>query len=87
MKICALAVVLAYFCQISDAYVFTEKPNQVIWGIEGEPLELNCAVDESWQVFFFCIFWLISMTNFTYLLNECYRIFRKTFISIIDIYR
>ena len=51
MKICALAVVLAYFCQISGAYVFTEKPNQVIWGIEGDPLELNCAVDESWQVF------------------------------------
>ena len=76
MKICALAVVLAYFCQISDAYVFTEKPNQVIWGIEGDPLELNCAVDESWQVFF-CIFWLISMTNFTYLLNECYSYFAK----------
>ena len=51
MKICALAVVLAYFCHISEAYVFTEKPNQVIWGIEGGPLELNCAVDESWQVF------------------------------------
>ena len=51
MKICALAVVLAYFCHISEAYVFTEKPNQVIWGNEGDPLELNCAVDESWQVF------------------------------------
>ena len=60
MKICALAVVLAYFCQISEAYVFTEKPEEIIWGIEGDPLELNCAVDESWQVFFGG---QISMTN------------------------
>ena len=52
MKICALAVVWAYFCQIGDAYVFTEKPEEIIWGIQGDPVELNCAVDESWQVFF-----------------------------------
>ena len=56
MKICALAVALAYFCQISEAYVFTEKPEEIIWGIEGDPLELNCAVDESWQVFFLLYF-------------------------------
>ena len=51
MKFCALTI-FALFYHLSDGYIFTERPDAVVWGIEGEPLELQCAVDESWQVYF-----------------------------------
>ena len=51
MKVLAL-IFLSVFLQLSDGYVFTEKPEETTWGIQGEPLQLQCAVDESWQAFF-----------------------------------
>ena len=60
MKVLAL-IFLSVFLHLSYGYVFTEKPEETTWGIQGEPLQLQCAVDESWQVFFviYAILWLI----------------------------
>ena len=51
MKVLAL-IFLSVFLHLSYGYVFTEKPEETTWGIQGEPLQLQCVVDESWQAFF-----------------------------------
>ena len=52
MKFWVLLFLTYFSFPLSHGYVFTNKPEEIIWGIEGESLQLECAVDESWQVFF-----------------------------------
>ena len=63
MKVLAL-IFMSIFLHLSDGYVFTEKPEETTWGIQGEPLQLQCVVDESWQAFFYLCNFMTNISTF-----------------------